>query len=322
MKQQIDALPATVATKKQLSQQMTELEQQIDTLPAKIVLKDKLALEIDLLTLEKDRLNTQHAIYGTLIQALGGAFFVITAYFTYRNVRAAEEKQVTERFSKAVEQIGNEQIQVRVGGIYSLERIAKDSPKDHWTIMEVLTSFVQEKSQKRHIPNTKITLDIQSALIVIGRRDFSKDPEYGSFDLSNTNLQEANLSRANLSGANLSNVNLQKANLGEANLSGANLSRANLSETELLKAKLEHAHLISANLSESNLAQASLRKASLLNTDLHEAILTHADFSMSLNLTPEQVKSAQGWEQATYDEDFRKKLGLLPKFVGENRETE
>ncbi len=81
-----------------------------------------------------------------------------------------------------------------MGAIYALERIAKDSPKDHWTIMEVLTSLVREKSQTRHIPNIKITIDIQSALAVIGRRDSSKDSEYGRLDLSNTNLQQANLS--------------------------------------------------------------------------------------------------------------------------------
>ncbi len=127
--------------------------------------------------------------------------FFVTAYFTYRNVRATEanvkateEKQVTERFSKAVELLGSEKLEVRMGAIYALERIAKDSPKDHWTIMEVLTSLVREKSQTRHIPNIKITIDIQSALAVIGRRDSSKDSEYGRLDLSNTNLQQANLS--------------------------------------------------------------------------------------------------------------------------------
>ena len=34
------------------------------------------------------------------------------------------------------------------------------------------------------------------------------------------------------------------------------------------------------------------------------------DFSRAKNLTPEQVKSTNFWQQAIYDEDFRKELGL------------
>lgn len=193
-----------------LDQQIDALQQQIETLPATVTPKDKLALEKDRLSLEQGRVNAQNAIYGTLIQALGGAFFVVTAYFTYRNVkateanvRAAEEKQVTERFSKAIELLGSERLEVRLGGIYALERIAKDSPKDHWTIMEVLTSFVQEKSPLYPSKNTqhqkaslvesilnkqpepspqehesqKITTEVQAVLTVIGRRDSSKEQE-------------------------------------------------------------------------------------------------------------------------------------------------
>jgi hypothetical protein len=30
------------------------------------------------------------------------------------------------------------------GGIYSLERISKESPDDYWTVMEILTAFVRD----------------------------------------------------------------------------------------------------------------------------------------------------------------------------------
>lgn len=128
-----------------LARQITDLKQQIEALPTtnSSISKDKqLALEKDRLTLEKDRVNSQNAIYGTLVQAVGGVFFFVTAYFTYRNVRAieanvkaTEEKQVTERFSRAVEQLGNNNIHVRLGGIYALERIANDSDKDYWQVI-------------------------------------------------------------------------------------------------------------------------------------------------------------------------------------------
>lgn len=147
LEKQINSLPETLPTKKELNQQLSDLQQEIDTFPDNsIPYKDRLSLEKDRLSLEKDLATARNAIWATLFQAASAIFFVITAYFTWRNVKIAEEKQITERFSKAVELLGSDKIDIRLGGIYALERIAKDSPKDHWTIMEVLTSFIQEKS--------------------------------------------------------------------------------------------------------------------------------------------------------------------------------
>jgi Pentapeptide repeats (8 copies) len=125
-----------------------------------------------LATLEKGQIDSENAIRTGLIQGIGGTALLIGLYFTYQNLRAtqrnveiaeekqvterktaeanlklAEAKQVTERFSKAVEMLGNEDsLHVRLGGIYALERIARDSDDDYWQVMEVLTAFVRSES--------------------------------------------------------------------------------------------------------------------------------------------------------------------------------
>src|SRR5690606_7462200 len=58
----------------------------------------------------------------------------------------AEQGQITERFTKAVEQLGSSEISIRLGAIYALERIAKDSERDLTTIMETLAAFVRERT--------------------------------------------------------------------------------------------------------------------------------------------------------------------------------
>jgi len=55
-----------------------------------------------------------------------------------RDIEIAQNGQMTERFTKAVDQLGSNQVAIRLGGIYALERIARDSRQDHWTIMETL----------------------------------------------------------------------------------------------------------------------------------------------------------------------------------------
>jgi hypothetical protein len=250
---------------------VAELQQQIEQLPDG---KDKVALV-------KDRIALENAITGSLLQGIGGLLLFVTAYVslenlkaTQRNVLVVEEKQVTERFTQAINQLGSDKIEVRLGGIYALERIARDSEKDHWTIMEVLTSFIQEKSplpeseQLEEKPLIKIARDVQAALTVIGRRDTRRDPEFdyfklietSLFDLSKTSLVGANLVGANFHGTDFSGSNFHGARLTNANLSGANLSEATLSDVELDAINLSYARLGSADLSNKVITEADWSK--------------------------------------------------------------
>ena len=65
----------------------------------------------------------------TLVNTIGGLAIGITIYFTYRNYTLVQDKTESEIFAKAVEQLGSEKIAVRLGGIYTLERIVKKSKK-------------------------------------------------------------------------------------------------------------------------------------------------------------------------------------------------
>jgi hypothetical protein len=68
-------------------------------------------------------------------------------------LRLTEQGQITERFTRAIEQLGatddkgEKKLEIRLGGIYALERIAWDSPeRDYSTVMEVLTAYVRENT--------------------------------------------------------------------------------------------------------------------------------------------------------------------------------
>ncbi len=59
---------------------------------------------------------------------------------------ADRERRITESFAKAIEQLGNAKLEIRLGGIYSLERIARESEREYWLIMETLTAYVRERA--------------------------------------------------------------------------------------------------------------------------------------------------------------------------------
>ncbi len=288
-------------------QTLQDFGKQIQSLPASVPPEDKLKLE-------KERIALESTLTSTLAQILTGGFFFVTAYFTWGNLQVANAKQITERFTQAINQLGSEKIEVRLGGIYALERIAKDSAKDHWTIMEVLTAFVREHSklQKSNPKQTfltdflpqsqpsedsthpKIATDIQAALTVIGRRDLKKEElhqrinlsqtDLSGTDLSGTYFSYANFRGTNLSGAKLRLVDLNSAflentNLDGANLVGAKLSSAHLSGADIKGANFRGADLSGADLGDANLSNAFLYGVNLSSAKLSCAILASADFS-------------------------------------------
>ena len=194
-------------------------------------------------------------IVGGIVLTIGVGVTWRRMTFTEQTLRVTEQGQITERYTRAIEHLGHEKPAVRMGAIYALERLAKDSARDHWTVIEVLSAYIRDRTpidpvavdDERERPAT----DIQAALTVIGRRDITNE-ELGAVDLSNTRL----------TGADLSGAELSRAKLREANLSGAKLIRANLSEANLRVADFRGASLSGTLLSEARgLSQASLDEA-------------------------------------------------------------
>jgi uncharacterized protein YjbI with pentapeptide repeats len=215
-----------------------------------------------------------------------------------KNAEAANQKQITERFSKAIEQLGSDKPEVILGGIYTLERIARDSEPDQWTIMEVLTAFVrhnvpiieenESQSQEDQKKFLELRISIQACLTVIAERkhpdlenkrlDLTK-VNISGFNLAGFNLKGAKLTLANLTGANLAGADLTGAYLTEANLAGANLTRANLKGAKLTLANLTGANLTGANLTGAYLTRANLTGANLTGANLTGAYLTRANLT-------------------------------------------
>ena len=237
--------------------------------------------------------TARDAARGRLLTLGAGLFAAGALVFTARNFVLSREGQVTDRYTKAIEQLGSDKLDVRIGGIYSLERVARDSARDHPTVMEVLSAFVREHSHEPWPPSgpggqeqarstrTRLGLaiwtrttrnprreqarstrpDVQAAVTVIGRRDAKRD-----------------IDEINLCGANLTGAILMEAHLAVANLGGANLTHADLTHADLTHANLEGADLFRAILGNVDLSSARLRGADLGGADLAGAILAVANF--------------------------------------------
>ncbi|MFF5923727.1 hypothetical protein ACFY8C_36210 [Streptomyces flavochromogenes] len=138
------------------------------------------------------------------VAALPGLAAVAAVLFTWVTVgqtkeelRLAEHGQITNRFNvAAVQHLGSESLDVRLGGIYALQRIMEDSSRDHPTIVSVLSAYVREHAPDPKGAPTGVSLrpptDIQVAVSVLAGRNPGADA-HSLVDLQSSDLRGVRL---------------------------------------------------------------------------------------------------------------------------------
>jgi uncharacterized protein YjbI with pentapeptide repeats len=291
------------------------------------------ATRVQRLQTARDAAQGRLLTFGAGLVATGALAFTARSFvLSRRTYDLTEQGQVTERYSRGIELLGSEKVDVRLGAIYALGRVAWDSARDHATVMDVLAAFIREHSREQ-VPDPavyrqhvmKVRADVEAALVVIGRRDRAHDSrlinlagmDFTGADLTGAVLADtdftaavftdADLTRADLTGAKLTGVKFIRANLAEADLSGARLNYAELGGARLIGAKLTGAdlalgrlvgaHFDGADLTDAKLSQAALAGANLARTNLTGARLNKASVSNArlngANLTRASLSGAR-----------------------------
>lgn len=313
----------------------------------------------DRLQLEKDMLQVEWTGWGTIAQIAGGLLLLLGALFTWRNLLVAEGNleiaargNITSRFASAIELLASERklqgdrlepnVEARVGAIYALEAIARDSKEFHRPIMEVLTAYVRRNApwdeaigatggtgateaadagpggEQGAGRGRGIAPDVQAILTVLGRRHTENERgEDRRLDLSNTDIRgidliDANLERAifrgaNLRGADLMGARVRGADFFRSGLEDAKLHGADLRQASLIRARLQGAMLMKRRLSEEGRYQAARswfgrRKTRTVDVDLKGAVLVGAQLQAA-NLEGATNLSEEQLEAAEIDEE-------------------
>ncbi|GAA3291100.1 pentapeptide repeat-containing protein [Dactylosporangium vinaceum] len=214
------------------------------------------------LELRDSRIKMQNEVRGSLLQLIGGVALASGLVLTYRQLRINRDGQLTDRFTAAIDHLGqdaNSSLAMTLGGIYALERIARDSRSDRSAIQDILAAFIRDRSPWPPRPgeldaSTPISdlprlagrlPAVQAALTVLGRmpRPISRNQR---LDLRRTDLR-----RANLQSADLRLVDLEEAHLERAWLRAANLNEASLWGTDLTDAKLHEVKIFNVQGGEA-----------------------------------------------------------------------
>ena len=254
-------------------------------------------------------------IFSTVTAAVAAVAAWIALMRHFAQTNADRQRRITESFAKAVEQLGSDKLEVRLGGIYLLERISKESPDDYWTVMENLTAFVRERSRRNEAEwasqDVKQRVSRRAYLLwqAAGRPQGHEWAERfwdGAVEIEEeeigepptadieavlavitrrsdrnrerevTNAWTFDLSEAVLRRTSFWEAHLEGANFGGAHLEGANFGGAHLERAWLGRAHLESAEFPEAHLEDAKLGNAHFKGANLIGAHLQRADLTGA----------------------------------------------
>ncbi|MEV0123750.1 pentapeptide repeat-containing protein [Streptomyces sp. NPDC050703] len=236
----------------------------------------------------QDRLTAVNDVRTTLLQAVGGMVVLFGAYATWRQVRvsqdslhATREGYVTDRFSTAVDQLGSDKVETRIGGLHALWRIAEHSARDRDAVLSIQAAYLRthlpwpptgERAPAADAPiNDIVPLEVRAAdaqVALTGLGVLLLHPREQTW----LNLSVTDLRRADCDGLWLTDVNLDRSCM-----EAAGLYHANLTQASLVSANLRHADLTTAILRRTRCALTDLRGAKMVSTDLRDADFAEAD---------------------------------------------
>ena len=141
-------------------------------------------------------------------------------------------------------------LEVRIGAIYALERIAKDSLRDHIQIMEILCAYIRENAPAKNTeaelnvgdPTPRPRSDIQAAISIIGRRSEEQSR------LEWNQKFRLDLRNCDLSGVDFRNRNFSAAMFHRSRFEGALFRNSKLVGTQFHASLLNFADFFGAEL--------------------------------------------------------------------------
>ena len=221
----------------------------------------------------------------TSVVAISTAIVAIATFrVSSQTLQANTLQQASDRFDKAIEHLGSGSRDVRLGGIYALEKLARDTPSEHSQVYDVLTSYVRghavvgkdmcaDSGPPGVVPSSPAPTspapsplaappspapsslgsigprpdeDIQTVIYLVGRRDRKYDAVNESVDFLHTCLRGASFLAETV------------ADYSDASMNSADLRSANFG-----LAKLENVFMYGVTLDDALMTSAKLRGAHL-----------------------------------------------------------
>lgn len=191
--------------------------------------------------------NSTHNLSLLLAASIGWLFFYLraktadlnaraseqSAEATRKNAETAEKGLTTERLTRAIEQLTNDKVSVRLGGILGLEQIASSHEEERKKIIQILSARIHELAplddDTKH-EDWRRRLDIKSVMEVLAKIAKPLGNEKKSFCI---------LDNVNLSWLSFEEMDLSYFSLINTDISGSKFKKIDFSYTKFFSSIIE-----------------------------------------------------------------------------------
>jgi uncharacterized protein YjbI with pentapeptide repeats len=272
--------------------------------------------------------------FNKILLGLGGLIGAVTAvpFLVWRTMIAqkqnvlAQENIHSTTMAKAIEQLGatreektteakrgedgtitqetvtnsKPNIEVRLGAIYLLEKLAREHEQLHWPIMEILCAYIRRNCDKLSPPSVEVQIayatmnidedehnfilnrqidsprvDIQAAINVIGRRS----EQQRSWELKLREKSQDKLSyRFDLNSCQLAKMTFRGLNFEYAIFDNCCFERSSFINVILSNAEMKNIHFEGGYIIDSDLSNANLNWAFLHGATIEKNIAYNTSF--------------------------------------------
>ena len=259
----------------------------------------------EILTANSRAIESWRNVFIILAAAFGIPFVIWRTFVAQQQANAAERQADTaerrlrnEIYEKGAAMLGDSTPSVRLGGIYSLKRLANDMPDEYQDqVMELLCAFVRNPTREEgnarstgdansaRVPRI-MRDDVQTVMNIIVRRHLelregSTWSKHKPIDLRGAKLQAVDAIEGDLAGALLHDANLAKGQLRNATLAQAQMARGVLKGADVSAARLEGCRFANSDLSGIMANGADLSRSTITSVDASGAIANETRFSRS-----------------------------------------
>lgn len=249
----------------------------------------------------------ENSARATLVQLLGGAALILTFVATWlqiaetrrttdRNLQLTAQQQEAERFTRAVEQLGSPRTEVRVGGIYGLQEVAR-APERQRPVAQIMITYLRTNHPIRTNDKRLRRLDLRTSSFQerfggslqqepsTGSQEGNHPSQCSKADVAPWPDTQAALSvllslpRAVRPTMDLHDVDLIGVDLTHADLAGAILRNTSLAGAKLEGARFDNALLYQTDMRQACLRRSSFNRAQFVFVNAHGADFDGADLS-------------------------------------------
>jgi uncharacterized protein YjbI with pentapeptide repeats len=224
----------------------------------------------------------------TLVQLLAGVGILLGLYFTLQGVQvnraallATIENQNSERYAKSLELVkSSNTLEVRLGGILALEKVAIISPTDRDTILSFFATVLRFAASPNEEAKRSV-IEVEAILYALSRIK-EEIPGERVADLHGTHIVRVNVEGINITAADLSAAVIENSKVTHSNLRNARLPTATLKSVDLRFSDMRGLMARGAVIVNSDLSWSDLTDSVFIGADLRETSFVGSKLAGSL----------------------------------------